>query len=44
MVSLPMDGMLTVCTNPYHDHLPGLYSIEPIDRAIIAKMTYMVAF
>jgi len=40
---LKMDGMLSVCTNPYHDHLPGLYSIEPIDRAIIANLEQLDA-
>jgi len=33
-----MDGMLALCGNPTHDHLPGVYSIEANDNAIIANL------
>ena len=32
---LKFDNFASVCNNPNHDHLPGLYSTEPIDNAVI---------
>jgi hypothetical protein len=32
---LKFDGFRSVCTNPHHEHLPGVYSTEPIDAAMI---------
>ena len=32
---LKFDNLATACVNPRHDHLPGLYSTEPITDAVI---------
>jgi len=32
---LKFDNLATTCANPRHDHLPGLYSTEPIVDAVI---------
>ncbi len=32
---LKFDNLATTCCNPRHDHLPGLYSTEPIVNAVI---------
>ena len=32
---LKFDNLATVCTNPNHEHLPGIYSTEPIENAVI---------
>jgi hypothetical protein len=32
---LKFDNLATTCVNPRHDHLPGLYSTEPIMDAVI---------
>jgi hypothetical protein len=32
---LKFDNLNTVCNNPHHDHLPGLYSTEAIENSVI---------
>jgi hypothetical protein len=32
---LKFDNLLTSCSNPAHEHLPGVYSTESIDNALI---------
>ena len=32
---LKFDNFATVCMNPSHEHLPGIYSTEPIENAAI---------
>ena len=32
---LKFDNLATVCMNPHHDHLPGIYSTEAIQNAVI---------
>ncbi len=32
---LKFDNLHTVCNNPHHDHLPGLYSTEAIENSVI---------
>jgi hypothetical protein len=32
---LKFDNLADVCMNPDHDHLPGIYSTEPIQNAVI---------
>ena len=32
---LKFDNFATVCMNPSHEHLPGIYSTEPIENAVI---------
>ncbi len=32
---LKFDNFATICMNPGHEHLPGLYSTEPIENAVI---------
>ena len=32
---LKFDNLASVCMNPNHDHLPGIYSTEPIQNAVI---------
>ncbi len=32
---LKFDNTSTICVNPNHEHLPGLYSTEPIDDGLI---------
>ena len=38
---LKFDGFRSVCTNPHHEHLPGVYSTEPIDAAMIEFLRAM---
>ena len=32
---LKFDNFATTCSNPKHEHLPGIYSTEPIENALI---------
>ena len=36
MKLLKLDGLSSICYNPHHEHLPGVYSTEAIDDAMIA--------
>lgn len=36
---IKFDGNATVCYNPNHNHLPGLYSTEAIHNALIGTLT-----
>ena len=40
---LKFDNLATTCVNPHHDHLPGLYSTEPIMDAVIEFLHAMDA-